>query len=90
MKLRLAVTLLLVIIVIAIAMSIMAVDEEIKNDEEFYDLLSDDEIDQMDNIFSKYPESNTDSTYETAGLMMYVMALGLFILTVKLWFVKKI
>ena len=89
-KLRIAITLLFVIIVTSLGLSMYAVNIETNTDTDFYNGLSESEMDQLESIFSKYPDTNISSIYEFAGLLVWLLAAGLFILMIKVWNIKTI
>jgi len=89
-KLRLVVTFLFLLMCFQLFLVMFASDIDYDTEIEFYDSLSENEIDTLINIYEKYPEVNTDSSYELSGYLILLVTSGLFILMIKVWQVKRI
>jgi len=83
MKLRLSVTFLFLLMFGYFYLVFSAADVDLQAEYEFYDSLSENEIDTLINIYENYPETNTDSSYELAGYLQWFVIGGLFILMIK-------
>jgi len=90
MKLRFAVTFLFLLMCLQFFLIISASDIDYDAEIKFYDSLSENEIDTLVDIYEKYPETDTYSSYELAGYLIYFVTGGLFILMIKVWKTKQI
>ena len=90
MKLRIAITVLFLIMIISITLSIITVTIENNDADDFVNSLTDDEIDQLVDIYSEYPSSDYNSLYAFSGWSMYVVTGMLFFLMVRVWKTDKI
>lgn len=89
-KLRLLVTILFVLMVFTLLGSLLVGEIETSAENAFYNRLSYDELDAMESIFSKYPNTNTDSIYMILGWTLYLVTGILFFVMLKVWQVEKI
>ena len=85
MKLRLVITILFIMMIVAIGISFAVASEEIEIEEEFLNSLTDDEINQLVDIYSNYPGSDYSGMYLVTGWMMYIITGILFFLTLRVW-----
>ena len=90
MKLRLVVTFLFLMMIVTIALSFVVSDIEYEAELEFYDELTEDEWDELIEIYEKYPTSDTVGIYGNIGICLYIVTGGLFILMVKVWGIQNI
>ena len=84
-KLRLVVTFLFILIVGYLYLIISSADIDFQAEDEFYYSLTTDEIETIQEIYRDYPVTGTDSSYELAGYLIYIVGGGLFILMIKVW-----
>ena len=85
MKLRLVITILFIMMIVAIGISFAVASEEIEIEEEFLNSLTDDEINQLVDIYSNYPEYDNTVLYTLSGWLMYIVTGALFFLTIRIW-----
>lgn len=85
MKLRLVVTILFIMMIVAIGISFAVATEEMEAEDEFFNSLTGDEIDQLSDIYSKYPGDDNTGLYSLSGLLMYAVAIALFFLMLRVW-----
>jgi len=90
MKLRLVITFLFLMMTVTIVLSFVVDDIEYGLESKFYDELTENEMDELIEIYEKYPISNTGVMYEVLGFCIYITTGGLFILTIKVWMIRKI
>jgi len=68
-----------------------AVTVETDADEVFYERLTTEDINDMNRIYNKYPDTGfTDSILEVAGCLVWIAILGISFLMFKVWNVKEI
>ena len=84
-KLRLVVTILFIMMITILGISVMVTNMELAEEEEFYNSLSSDELDQLTNIYSDYEGSDYSGMYLVTGWMMYIATGVLFFLMLRVW-----
>ena len=85
MKLRLVVTILFLMMIVILGISVIVTNIELNEEEEFYNSLTSDELEQLSNIYSKYEGSDYSNMYLITGWMMYIATGILFFLMLRLW-----
>ena len=89
-KLRLFVTFLFVAMIVYIFLIMSSADIDIDAEGEFFESLSSDEIDTLEDIYSDFPDTGTTDNYELAGYIGYIVTGALFILMYKVWTIEII
>ena len=89
-KLRLAVTFLFILMAGYLFIIMSSGDIDLDAEEEFYISLSDEQINTLEDIYSTFPDTGTDSNYQLAYYLGLIIAGGLFILMIKVWTIKRI
>lgn len=90
MKLRLAITVVFLMLITSLLIGIYVVSMETKADEMFAEKLTWDDIDDMERINAKYPETNTGGILEFSGVMIWIAIAMVSYLMYKVWNVKEI
>lgn len=85
MKLRLVVTILFLMMITILGISVMVTNMELTEDEEFYSSLTDDELNQLSNIYSNHEGSDYSNMYLVTGWMMYIVTGTLFFFMLRVW-----
>jgi len=89
MKLRLGVTIVFLLIVVSMAIGFYVVTVETEADEIFYERLTTEDVNDMNRIYNKYPDTGTDGILEGAGYLVWIAILGISYLMFKVWNVKR-
>jgi len=90
MKLRLGVTMVFLLLVVSMAIGFYVVTVDTEADEVFYERLTTEDVNDMNRIYGKYPNTGTDGILEGAGYLVWIAILGISYLMFKVWNVKEI
>lgn len=91
MKLRLGITGVFLLMVVSLVISFFSVATDTSADEIFYERLTTEDVNDMNRIYNKYPDTGMmDSILEAAGYMFWIAMLGISYLMFRVWKVKEI
>jgi len=90
MKLRLGITVVFLLLILSIIIGFYVVAVDTTAEEVFYERLTNEDIDDLNRIFGKYPLTNTESIIPIAGYLVWAVVLILSYLMYKVWNVKEI
>lgn len=90
MKLRLGVTVVFLLLAVSMVIGFYVVYTDEVADEVFTERLTTEDVNDMNRIYLKYPDTGTDGILEVAGYLVWIAILGISYLMFKVWNVKEI